>query len=117
MRGGTLFFRHRRNNLLNQKDDVMGVLAWVLFGLIAGLIAKAIHPGKDPGGWLAAIIIGILGGVIGGWAGMALGWGDVDGFNIRSFLLAIAGSVLLLWIWAKVTRRDRVGHRRHLDAD
>ncbi|RYZ53775.1 MAG: GlsB/YeaQ/YmgE family stress response membrane protein [Sphingobacteriales bacterium] len=94
----------------------MGVIAWILFGLIAGLIAKAIHPGKDPGGWIAAIVIGILGGVIGGWVGMALGWGDVDGFNIRSFLLAVAGSVLLLFIWAKVSGRNRVDRSRHLDA-
>jgi len=86
----------------------MGVLAWIVFGLIAGLIAKAIHPGKDPGGWIITIIIGIVGAVVGGWAGMALGWGDVDGFNMRSFLLAVGGAIVLLMIWAAFSRRRRI---------
>jgi uncharacterized membrane protein YeaQ/YmgE (transglycosylase-associated protein family) len=86
----------------------MGILAWIIFGLIAGAIAKALHPGKDPGGWILTIIIGIVGAVIGGWIGMALGWGDVDGFSVRSFLLAIGGSVLLLFIVSRFRRRDHV---------
>ena len=84
----------------------MSVLSWILFGLVAGAIAKAIHPGKDPGGWLVTIIVGILGGILGGAIGMyVLGWSDVDGWNFRSFLLAIAGAVLLLWIYRMVTSR------------
>ena len=86
----------------------MGVLAWIVFGLIAGLIAKASHPGKDPGGWIITIIIGIVGAVVGGWVGMALGWGDVDGFNMRIFLLAVGGAVVLLMIWAAFSRRRRI---------
>ncbi|WP_276132635.1 GlsB/YeaQ/YmgE family stress response membrane protein [Polluticoccus soli] len=86
----------------------MGVLAWIIFGLIAGLIAKAIHPGKDPGGWILTIIIGIIGAVIGGWIGMALGWGDVNGFSFRSFLLAIGGSILLLVILRMIRGKDVV---------
>lgn len=87
----------------------MGILAWILFGLIAGAIAKAIHPGKDPGGWIVTIIIGILGAFLGGAVGTyLLGWGDVDGFNFRSFVLAVAGAILLLWIYAMAT-----GRRRH----
>jgi uncharacterized membrane protein YeaQ/YmgE (transglycosylase-associated protein family) len=100
----------------------MGILAWVIFGLIAGIIAKAIHPGKDPGGWIVAIILGIVGAVAGGWIGRAIGWGDVDGFNFRSFVLAIGGAVVLLMIWAAFTRHRRVDDRldsrdrRHIDA-
>jgi uncharacterized membrane protein YeaQ/YmgE (transglycosylase-associated protein family) len=89
-------------------SKTMGLIAWIIFGLIAGAIAKAIHPGKDPGGWIVTIIIGIIGGVIGGWIGMAVGWGDVDSFSIRSFLLAIAGAVLLLWGWAKLRGNKRI---------
>ena len=44
----------------------MGILTWIIFGLIAGAIAKAIHPGNDPGGWVVTIIIGILGAMLGG---------------------------------------------------
>ncbi len=85
----------------------MGVLSWILFGLIAGAIAKAIHPGKDPGGWIVTIIVGIVGGMVGGAIGhYLLGWQDVDGWNFRSFLLAIAGAVLCLWIYRMVTNKS-----------
>lgn len=85
----------------------MGIIAWILFGLIAGAIAKAIHPGKDPGGWLVTIIIGILGAFLGGAVGVyLLHWGDVDGFNLRSFVLAVLGAVALLWIYASVRGRS-----------
>ena len=86
----------------------MGVLSWIIFGLIAGAIAKAIHPGKDPGGWIITIVIGIVGGIIGGWIGMMLGWGDVTGFNFRSFLLAVVGAVILLWIYGMIRGRRAV---------
>mgnify|MGYP006869350914 CR=1 FL=1 len=45
----------------------MGILSWILFGLIAGLIAKAIRPGADPGGWIITILVGIVGAFVGGW--------------------------------------------------
>jgi uncharacterized membrane protein YeaQ/YmgE (transglycosylase-associated protein family) len=85
----------------------MGVLSWIIFGLIAGVIAKAIHPGKDPGGWIVTIIIGIVGGVVGGWIGMALGMGDVNSFSIRSFMLAVLGAVLVLFIYNRMTASRR----------
>jgi len=74
----------------------MGILTWIIFGLIAGALAKLLTPGNDPGGFFLTIIIGILGALIGGFIGTRLGFGDVSGFNIRSFLLAIGGSMLLL---------------------
>ncbi len=82
----------------------MGILSWIIFGLIAGLIAKAIHPGRDPGGWIITILLGIGGAVLGGWIGTALGWGDITGFNGRSFLLAIGGSLLLLFLFRQFAR-------------
>ena len=81
----------------------MGILAWILFGLIAGAIAKFIMPGKDPGGFIITILIGIAGAVVGGFlGGLLLGTGDVTGFNLPSFLIAIAGALLLLFIYRKV---------------
>ena len=50
----------------------MGVLAWLLFGLIAGAVAKLIMPGKDPGGCLITAVIGMMGSVIGGFVGSRL---------------------------------------------
>ena len=78
----------------------MGVLAWIVFGLIAGSLAKFIMPGKDPGGCLGTAIIGILGAVIGGYVGtQLLDIGTVTGFNLRSFGIAILGSIILLTLY------------------
>lgn len=79
----------------------MGILSWIIFGLIAGVIAKIIMPGKDPGGFIITILIGIAGAILGGFIATAFGWGDVSGFNFKSFLIAIAGSLLLLWLYRK----------------
>jgi uncharacterized membrane protein YeaQ/YmgE (transglycosylase-associated protein family) len=74
----------------------MGVVSWVVFGLIAGFIARAILPGRDPGGFIVTTAIGILGAVVGGFVGTQLGWGDVTGFDLRSLGIAVVGAVLLL---------------------
>ena len=84
----------------------MGSLTWIIFGLIAGAIAKAIHPGNDPGGWVVTIIIGILGAMLGGWIGTTLLNIDVTSFwSPMSWLLAIGGSVLLLFLYRMVTNK------------
>ncbi len=83
----------------------MGFLAWIVFGLIAGIIAKAIRPGKDPGGWIMTIVIGIVGAMLGGWIGKLLGFGGVDGFNIKSMLIAVLGSVLFLYILSRLKKK------------
>ena len=79
----------------------MGIVAWLIFGLIAGAIAQLLVPGQDPGGGgllgiVMTIVIGIIGAFIGGWGGTQLGWGSVTSFDIRSLGLAILGAVLLL---------------------
>jgi uncharacterized membrane protein YeaQ/YmgE (transglycosylase-associated protein family) len=78
----------------------VGILAWIAFGLIAGAAAKFIMPGKDPGGCLGTAVIGILGAVIGGFVGTELlGIGNVTGFNLRSFGIAILGAIILLSLY------------------
>lgn len=83
----------------------MGVIVWIIFGLIAGAIAKLIMPGKDPGGIIVTIVIGILGAVVGGFIATALGFGGVSGFNIGSFIVAILGAILLLWLYRVIRSR------------
>lgn len=82
----------------------MGILSWIVFGLIAGLIGRAIMPGRDPGGFVITTVIGILGAVVGGFVGTQLGWGQVTGFDLRSFGIAILGAVLLLAVFRIVRR-------------
>lgn len=85
----------------------MGILAWIILGLIAGAIAKAIMPGRDPGGIIVTMLIGIVGAVIGGFLGnMIFGIGGVSGVDIRSILISVVGALLLLWIYRMATRRS-----------
>lgn len=82
----------------------MGILSWIIFGLIAGVLAKMILPGKDPQGCIVTIILGVLGGVVGGFIGTQLGWGKVNGFDLRSFGLAVLGAIILLGIYRAVKK-------------
>ena len=85
----------------------MGILSWILLGLVAGAIAKALHPGRDPQGCIVTMIIGVIGAVVGGWIATMFGWGRVDGFNIYSVLVATGGAVLALAIYTAITGRKR----------
>ncbi|MDH5031860.1 GlsB/YeaQ/YmgE family stress response membrane protein [Chryseobacterium cucumeris] len=86
----------------------MGIITWILFGLIAGAIAKMIMPGTQGGGWLITIILGILGAFVGGAIGVyVLHWGDVTSFwNPRSWILSIGGSLIILWIYGMATKKS-----------
>ncbi|EWC62633.1 Transglycosylase-associated protein [Actinokineospora spheciospongiae] len=82
----------------------MGIIGWIVLGLLAGLIAKAIMPGKDPGGIIITMILGVVGAIIGGFIGNAIfGGGLSTFFSIRTWLLAILGSIILLGIYRLVT--------------
>ncbi len=83
----------------------MGILTWIIFGLIAGALAKMIMPGNQAMGWLMTIILGIIGAFVGGYVGTLIGWGDVNSFDIKSMLLAVAGAILVLWIYGMATKR------------
>lgn len=83
----------------------MGILAWILFGLIAGVIAKLLMPGRDPGGFIVTILLGIIGALVGGWLATALGLGGgVSGFDFVSFLTAVIGAILLLLVYRLVKK-------------
>ena len=83
----------------------MSILAWIVLGLIAGAIAKAIMPGNDPGGIIVTILIGIVGAFLGGFLGSMIAGTGLSGFSLWSILLAVVGSILLLWIYRLATRR------------
>ncbi|ALE78070.1 MULTISPECIES: GlsB/YeaQ/YmgE family stress response membrane protein [Pseudonocardia] len=84
----------------------MGIIAWIVLGLIAGAIAKAIMPGKDPGGIIVTLILGVVGALLGGWIGSAVfGVGLGGFFNLSTWLLAIVGSLILLAIYRVIVGR------------
>ena len=83
----------------------MGILLWIVFGLIAGAVAKLLMPGRDPGGWIVTILLGIGGAVIGGMLSTAFGFGAINGFDLRSLLIAIGGSLVLLIGYRLVTAK------------
>ena len=82
----------------------MGIFSWIILGLIVGIIAKFFMPGKDPGGIFITIILGIAGAFVGGFIGATLGFGSVTGFDIRSLLIAVGGSILLLIIYRAIKK-------------
>jgi len=91
----------------------MGIIGWIVLGLLAGAIAKAILPGDDPGGILVTMLIGIAGAIVGGFIASALGIGDLDEFfDIGTWIIAILGSLLLLLAYRAIVGR-RAGADTH----
>ena len=77
----------------------MGILSWILLGLIAGALAKLMVPGKDPGGFFVTILIGIAGGVLGGFLGRFIGLGKIESFDLGGIFIATVGAIVLLVIY------------------
>ena len=87
----------------------MGIIAFIILGLIAGWIAKALLPGDDPGGLIITAIIGVVGAILGGFlAGALFGADPMDEFfDISSWLTAIVGAIILLVIYRMVAGGSR----------
>jgi uncharacterized membrane protein YeaQ/YmgE (transglycosylase-associated protein family) len=87
----------------------MGILGWIVLGLLAGTIAKAILPGNDPGGIIVTMIIGIFGALLGGFLGQVLFGVDTldEFFDISTWLTAIVGAIILLLLYRMVVGRGR----------
>ncbi len=75
----------------------MGMISWIVMGLVTGALAKWIMPGNDPGGLIVTILIGIAGAFVGGFIGTLVGLGSVTGFDLVSMALAIGGALVLLY--------------------
>lgn len=84
----------------------MGILAWILFGLVVGVIAKLLMPGRDPGGFIVTILVGIAGAVLGGFIGRAMGFYGPD--ESAGWIISILGAMLLLFLYRMVARPRRV---------
>ena len=81
----------------------MGILTWILFGLVVGVIAKLLMPGRDPGGFIVTILLGIAGALFGGFIGRAMGfYGDNQG---AGWIMSILGAIVLLALYRMMVRR------------
>jgi len=83
----------------------MGIVLWIVFGLIAGALAKFLMPGKQGGGIVVTTLLGIAGAVVGGFIGTQLGFGDVNSFDLKSMAIAVGGALLVLVIWGFATKQ------------
>ena len=82
---------------------MIGILGWIVFGLVIGALAKLLMPGRDPGGMVVTMVLGIAGALVGGFVGRLLGWyapGEPAGF-----VMALIGAVLLLFIYRKAVKK------------
>jgi len=87
----------------------MGILGWIVLGLIVGAIAKLILPGRQGGGWIVTLLLGVVGALLGGWLGSVLFNVSLEDFwSLQTWLLAIAGSIIVLLIWGLIFGRKRV---------
>jgi uncharacterized membrane protein YeaQ/YmgE (transglycosylase-associated protein family) len=77
----------------------IGIISWIVVGLIAGILGKLIMPGRDPGGFLLTIVIGMIGALVGGLIVQLLGGTGLTGFSIWSILVATLGAIILLAIY------------------
>ncbi|GAB2604111.1 GlsB/YeaQ/YmgE family stress response membrane protein [Pseudactinotalea suaedae] len=87
----------------------MGLLGFLIVGLICGTIAKAILKDRAVGGWLASLVIGVIGALVGGWLGSMIFDTDLGGFfDIKTWLLALGGSLIVLLVYTAITgKRSR----------
>ena len=81
----------------------MGILSWIVFGLVVGIIAKLVTPGRDPGGFIVTMLLGIAGALLGGCLGRAMGFYGQN--ESAGWLMSIAGAILLLVLYRLVARR------------
>jgi len=84
---------------------MVGVLGWIVFGLIVGIVAKLLMPGRGPGGFIITVLLGICGALLGGWIGRALGWYGPN--DSAGFLMSVVGAIILLAIYHVAFVRQR----------
>ena len=84
----------------------MGILSWIVFGLIAGIIAKLLMPGRDPGGCIITMLLGVAGAFVGGFLYRLVTGTDVlyFGFDVGSFAIAVLGAVVILALYRLIVR-------------
>lgn len=83
----------------------MGILSWIVVGLIAGALAKWIMPGNQNAGCFVTMLLGIVGGLLGGYVMSLIGGTGVTGFNLQTLLVATVGALLVLFVYGLVKKK------------
>jgi len=84
----------------------MGILTWIVLGLVAGALAKFIMPGEQGGGIILTIVLGVVGALVGGFLGTyVFHFGDISGFDVRSIAIAVGGALVVLFLYGFFARR------------
>jgi uncharacterized membrane protein YeaQ/YmgE (transglycosylase-associated protein family) len=100
---------HGATQIGGQREDTsMGIIGWIIFGLIVGAVAKLLMPGRDPGGWIVTILLGIAGALVGGFLGRAAGWYGPN--DAAGFLMSLVGR---WWCWACIGSPSVGPPKRH----
>ena len=84
---------------------MLGIIGWIIFGLVVGVIGKLLMPGRDPGGFVITILLGIAGALLGGFLGRAFGLYD-EGDPV-GFIIAVIGAIILLVLYRMMFRGRR----------
>ncbi|MHB1324216.1 MAG: GlsB/YeaQ/YmgE family stress response membrane protein [Coriobacteriia bacterium] len=84
----------------------MGILGWIVVGILAGVLAKAIMPGDQDLGILMTMALGIVGAILGGWVMSMITGTGITGFDLRTILVATVGALVVLAIVGMVRRRS-----------
>jgi uncharacterized membrane protein YeaQ/YmgE (transglycosylase-associated protein family) len=87
--------------------DGMGIISWILLGLVAGALAKFILPGKDPGGCLITMVLGIIGAMVGGFLGTFVGLGKIESFDLGGIFIATVGAIVVLLVWRLIQKKNK----------
>ena len=86
----------------------MGIVGWIFFGLLAGLVARALTPGRHAIGCFGTLAVGVVGALLGGLVGEAVFEDEIEfGWDLKPFLLAVAGAIVLLLLIQAIGGRRR----------
>lgn len=86
----------------------MSFISWILIGLIMGAIARSVLPGRADGGWVTSLVIGVIGAVVGGWIASMMGSSSNNGFfDLKTWIFAFIGSLVVLGIWGAISGKKR----------
>jgi uncharacterized membrane protein YeaQ/YmgE (transglycosylase-associated protein family) len=97
--------RREQRTKTSARGEEVGLISWIVVGVIAGLLARRIVPGPDPGRFIVTVLLGMAGASVGGFVVGVLGGSGATGFNVWSVLVATLGAVILLYLYGLIARR------------